>query len=406
MRSATVGVLAASALTAQAILLPPGVATESGWNSPFAIDTTNSQIKLPCPECVPTTSQEKIENEGSDDIISIQGGAMDVLLNFSIEDAHTLSLNGYPLFSDGHLDPSLGRSRPVISQVPSSASLIEIKEAAVPVQTLQVTKDGVVARIEPASPSGDAVVRVTYEIFWIDGHIVTVPGAEVTMLKSAEGELMILNVEPAPKHRSIFDSLPPHDSDAGAPAPKKCNDLVCKLNDMMSHVGNSIDSAFKDFKAGAPKMKGGCHGRKPGFTTHGTKEDGRPGRHHGRPPKMPGMHPHGHHGPHGHHRHHGHHMMHRIVHRVLSILVPIFVGMTMGFVATAIGMAIGRLISFLWIKFVRGGQRGYASVAQEESDVEEAVVDEKTVCTKTEVDEPLPTYEDAPAYEEVQSEQK
>jgi len=405
MRSATVGVLAASALTAQAILLPPGAATESGWNSPFAIDTTNSQIKLPCPECVSTTPQE-IATEGSDDIVWIQGGSTDVLLNFSIEDTRTLSLNGYPVFPHlgGHFE------MPTISQVASSSSLVEIKEAAVPVRDLQVSGHSVAINKESVSPVGDEVIRVTYQLMALDNHPVTVPGAEVTMLKSAEGELMILNVEPAPKHRSIFDALPPHAGNAGAPtAPKQCKDLVCKLNEMVSHVGNSLDSAFKDVKAGAPKMRGGCHGKKPGFKAEGSI-DGRPGRHHGRPPKMPGMHPHGprpfHRGPHSHHRHHGHHGMHVVLHRILNILVPIAIGMTIGFVATAIGMFIGRLISFLWIKFVRGGQRGYASVAQEESDVEEAVVDEKAVYAKTEVEEPLPTYEDAPAYEEVQSERK
>jgi len=417
MRTATVGVLAASALTAQAILLPPGVAAEGGWDSPFAIDTQSSQIKLPCPECVSTTPQENTEAEGSDDIVWIQGGSNDVLLNFSIEHANTLSLNGYILFPpalDHHDKP-----KPTISQVPSSSSLIEIKEAAVPVREIQVSGHSVFVNEEFVSPVGDSVVRLTYQLISIDNHPVSVPGAEIVMLKSAGGELMILNVEPAPKHRSIFDSLPPHAVDAGAPtAPKKCDSpLMCKFNDMISSVGNSLDSAFKDVKVGMPRIKGGCYGKKlpghlkPGFRMHGSEQEGRPEHHHGRPPMMPGMHPHGpphhpHHGHHGHHRHHGHHGMHSLVEGFLMVLIPVMAGITMGMTVSLIGMLIGRLISFLWIKFARGGERGYASVAQEESEAEEAIVDEKAISTKIEMEDSLPKYEDAPAYEEVQSERR
>ena len=79
------------------------------------------------------------------------------------------------------------------------------------------------------------------------------------------------------------------------------------------------------------------------------------------------------------------------------VLVPIFAGITMGMTVSLLGMLLGRLIAFLWIKFARGGQRGYATVAQEEGEAE--VVDEKVYEVYVE-EEPLPRYEDAPAYEE------
>jgi hypothetical protein len=74
-------------------------------------------------------------------------------------------------------------------------------------------------------------------------------------------------------------------------------------------------------------------------------------------------------------------------------------GITMGMFVSLIGMLVGRLISFLWIKFGRGGQRGYASVAQSEQDTESA--EKGIVLVENDVDEePLPKYEDAPSYDE------
>ena len=58
------------------------------------------------------------------------------------------------------------------------------------------------------------------------------------------------------------------------------------------------------------------------------------------------------------------------------VLTPIFFGITMGMAVSLLGMLVGRLISFLWIKFVRGGQRGYASVQMSEEAAEKAEVEE------------------------------
>ena len=74
-------------------------------------------------------------------------------------------------------------------------------------------------------------------------------------------------------------------------------------------------------------------------------------------------------------------------------------GVTMGMVVSLVGMLVCRMISFLWIKFGLGGQRGYASVAQSEQDTESA--EKGVVVVESNVDEePLPKYEDAPAYDE------
>ena len=68
----------------------------------------------------------------------------------------------------------------------------------------------------------------------------------------------------------------------------------------------------------------------------------------------------------------------------------------MGMFVSLVGMTVGRVIAFLWIKYRRGGQRGYASVAQ--SEVDDETVEKGLV--EVNEDEPLPEYEAAPAYEE------
>ena len=80
------------------------------------------------------------------------------------------------------------------------------------------------------------------------------------------------------------------------------------------------------------------------------------------------------------------------------ILIPVMAGVTMGMTVSLIGMLVGRLIAFVWIKFRRGGQRGYASVTQDEDETEVAEKGEIHLLTS----EPLPVYEEAPAYEETE----
>ena len=173
---------------------------------------------------------------------------------------------------------------------------------------------------------------------------------------------------------------------------------------------SAVEDKISGFKPGMPHAFGGCGGRRPHklpghIRPHFDKpEDGeRPDR---RPHHGPGSHPHPHHGPHGphgfhhgphHHRHH--HFFGRFVRAFIAVLIPVMAGITMGMFVSLIGMLVGRLISFLWIQFRRGGQRGYASVAQSENDAETAGKD--LVIVEEVVDEePLPKYEDAPAYNE------
>ena len=229
--------------------------------------------------------------------------------------------------------------------------------------------------------------------------------------KSADGELMILNVQPVPKAHTIFDSLPSTPDATDKPeTSKKCNlypAFLCKVEQV-------IDSAIANVKTHMPKvddvkhtltkLRPGCHGKKlpghlrPHINAHGSETDGRPEHHRG----------HGSHGQHrGHHGHHHAHHAHKLLEGFAMIMVPIMTGISLGITSGIVGMLVGRLIGFLWIKFARGGRRGYASVAQAEVEAEEGEFEgeNEKVDGPVEVEaEPLPRYEDAPAYEETETE--
>lgn len=82
-------------------------------------------------------------------------------------------------------------------------------------------------------------------------------------------------------------------------------------------------------------------------------------------------------------------------------------GVAVGMIVSLVGLFIGRLISFLWIHFYRGGRRGYQSVSlDDEEEIAEEDDMEKKSYVVLEQSEPLPVYEEAPAYEEIEKEEK
>lgn len=101
------------------------------------------------------------------------------------------------------------------------------------------------------------------------------------------------------------------------------------------------------------------------------------------------------------HRGHGHrYALHRVMHFlhqfVAGFVIPVMIGIAAGLTASVLGMLVGSCIAWLWIKLIRGGRRGNASV---ESDAMEKYVidsDEKkrVIAQEEEIagDEPLPVY--------------
>jgi len=89
--------------------------------------------------------------------------------------------------------------------------------------------------------------------------------------------------------------------------------------------------------------------------------------------------------------------MHAFLKGFVAVLIPVMAGIFVGLTVSIVGLVVGRAIGWLWIRLVRGGKRGYASVAQDDESGEEA---EKVYvhADELEADAP-PMYEDAPPYE-------
>ncbi|PNS17992.1 hypothetical protein CAC42_3951 [Sphaceloma murrayae] len=400
----SVGAVAAvSALTAQAMLIPPGVNTNN-IGEPIELAVVNTEwqaVKLPCPECVFPTKHSEVEESAEGDFMFIQGGANSLLVNVSTFGGHGVWLGQYTLYP-----PLASYQKAKVDMIQADATMVELQDGSAKRMQVTVTADSFIAREEAVSPDHDSVTRIKYHIESIDNHPVTVDAIEITALKRKDGKMAILNVEPIPKPDSIFDSLPtvtPGSDGKPAERPHK----PCSLPAPICHFRDVVEAKMKEIHAGLPHKlkfgKPGCHGRKG--PAHGGKLPT-----HRRPPHFAGVdgpHPHRpeghrgrpwrHHGPAFVHHHHGS-GLHRAIQAVLFVLVPVFLGITMGMLVSLIGMIVGRLIAFVWTRFVRGGRRGYASVRLNEEDAEAADAEKDE--TESVVSEPLPRYEEAPAYEE------
>ncbi|KAI4731107.1 hypothetical protein E4T49_01334 [Aureobasidium sp. EXF-10728] len=404
MLGRTVGALAALSLGANAILLPPGVSKISDSRSGalgLALDPKSQAVKVHCSGCAfPSPQQESVQEKGDDDIVWIQGGSKDVVFNFTIDDNDKdLLLNGVKVYP---VDGTFTFDQPTVGQIHSSASLSYIKNNPEQITPLRVSQSGMRVHEESVSSLNDVLVSINYQVGELESQPMAIDAVDLKLLKGADGSLMIISVDAAPPKHSVGTTPL-----SGVPS-KDCGMLPAALCKWKSAVEDKIS----DFKPSMPHAFGGCGGRKPPhklpghirphFEMHsdGSNAGDRPDRHH---PHGPGSHPRPHHGPHGphhrphHHRHH--HFLPAFVHAFVAVLIPVMAGVTMGMVVSLIGMLVGRLISSLWIKFGRGGQRGYASVSQSEQDTES--VEKGIVVVESNVhEEPLPKYEDAPAYDE------
>ena len=450
MLGRAVGISTACALGASALIIPPGIAPASNGEAPdlsiSVVNPKNQVITIPCAECAFLTKQENVENieEDGDDLFWIQGGENSLLLNFTVsEDGQRLQLNGGDIYPPRQQANWALPETIYVKQVPSQAGLVDIKSGEVRSADLEITAYGIKqSEMQALSPNGDMLVPVTFEIMGLENQVMTIDEVEIKLLKTGDGELLIMQVESLPGHGSSVIISEPLDEDMDAPPPphfdgppppaemdegedmdfpppphfhgpphphrfgtKECNMLpepLCRLSNMLDH---KIDQMMDGHHHGGFRQMGGCRGRKG----HPNSLPGHIKPHFGKPDKEDHhKHPHGRHHhvrPHGpHHRHHGHfrhHFVHAFAKGLVAVLIPVMAGITVGMVVSLIGLVVGRLIGFLWIKLARGGRRGYASVAQEEAIAE--LGDEKFMVAEVEA---LPAYEDAPADEESQREQK
>ena len=376
------------AATANGFLLPPDVNT---LDSPLgnAVESGKSQtVRIPCSACAFSTKQAHADGVDVDDeVFQIEGGANDILLNFTTsDDNRRLEINGATIY------PALAWSKEnivIVHQVPASGGDVKIP--------LQVTSSGLMMDYEQpyvdSEAAGSGLVRLRYGIMGLEKHLMQLQGIKIDLLKTGD-ELLILKVEPdaddepaPPTHfRPHFAGTPPHGPPAEMMGEAECNMLpapVCRFKHMLE-----------------AKIAGARHGERPCPSHRGMGP--RPHAHFGPPPHH--ERPQGHHrgpphhrGPwqghrHGHHHHHHHHFAGAFVRGFIAVLVPVVAGISVGLTVSLLGLVMGRFVSFLWMRYAR---KESATPAGRDESVEEG----KGLMLADE-DEPLPAYEDAPAYEE------
>merc|ERR1712111_47398 len=162
----TVGITAACALGASALILPPGVAPEHREQlsdlSTTVHDPKTQIHTIPCSECAfPDASERANDVVEEDDLFWIQGGAKSLVLNFTVsEDGKALQMNGGNIYPPTFQQDGFFEKQPVyVKQVPAESGLLDIKAN-------KLTKS---ADLE-VTPNGDMLVPVSLEIFGLENQ--------------------------------------------------------------------------------------------------------------------------------------------------------------------------------------------------------------------------------------------
>ncbi|KAK3075783.1 hypothetical protein LTR53_000608 [Teratosphaeriaceae sp. CCFEE 6253] len=422
MLGRTVGIAAACALGAGALLIPPGVASSSDTSglSVSIVDPKSRSVAIPCSGCAFVGTHAEPEPGLS----FLEEGSL--VLDFAVsEDGERLLLGGVDIYPPPSLPQQHAEKEIHVKQVPGDEVQADTAAGADISADLVVTAYGLIESDRVGlSPNGDVLVPVSVQIFALMGQHLALEGVDIKLLQTGTGELLIMDVthRPLSAEESKDAGFPPPPPPGGPPSRfhgrphgpphdfrnKECLMLpepLCKLRAMLD---SKIDAAM-----GPPRehrRPGGC----PGHRAH---PDGPPPFHHWRPAMDragehgPPNHPHGrphhmrpHSAHHGHHRHGhfwGHHFLRGLIKGVLAILIPVMAGITVGMTVSFMGLVVGRLIGYLWIRLVRGGRRGSASVVLEEAVVEDD--EEKPFLAEMEAP---PVYEDAPVYVAAEKEQE
>lgn len=301
----------------------------------------------------------------------------------------TLELGGKVFYPPRTFMGGITTESPYVLEVPPEVTLAEIRDdfSAYTDNEASVTGWGFAASSSETTDSGDEILHMTLNIHMIDTQRVSVPTVDLQVLKRPDGDMMIIvaKVNEIKKHiETTVDD--------------ECEGALCDwqkfLEDKMHGIAASLPKIGKPFGKGCTKgMKGT---RPPTNMHHG------PNSHHDGSNRRP-VGEHGHHHGWKHHPHHAHHKLHRFLHRfgkfVMAIAIPILIGIAAGVATYAIGMVIGCAIALIWVKFRRGGKRGYDSVASDEGQV--AIKEDDVEAEPRESFESAPPkYEDAPVYEE------
>ena len=435
----SVGILTAIgayALGVSAILIPAGITPSSDDEaSVFALSPSSNpqsqSIRVACPGCDFPFSQGHIDvTEIEEEYYRIQADQSNsLLLQFSISnDGEQLLLNDriiYPLH--------LARDEVYVSQIPTSLSWTEIRQGNARNAPLEVTGSMVAINDEQSvSDAGESILPIEYRILELQHQPMDLDLISVNLLKTAAGQLLILQVatgtsqvDLGSKPKQDFPS-PPQIGKPSLPKPSlpeppsadsewrndDCSVLppqLCRFMHMLKSKVNDCSKTASLSQDGQLPDHDHPHFSRPHHDEHDEDDEEletgvRHGDHH-RVRPFGQYHGHHHH-HHRHHRHHRHHMLHAFTRGVAAVLIPTMAGVVVGLGVSLFGLFVGRIISFVWIRLVRGGpRRRYAIVTDSDLADEEACLSNESKDVDGEPEEPPPVYEPAPAYEVVCTEQ-
>ncbi|QIW94727.1 hypothetical protein AMS68_000245 [Peltaster fructicola] len=398
MLGRNLGLTISCALGASAFLLPPGVSSDKDAVLPFvAVDPKHQTLELPCPTCDSLTTHSfppglQLADEST--------GSSNLMLNLDVsDDGQALLLNEKPLYP---LDYALEDIHDIfwaVQPVPVDASAADAKSANY--DPLRIT--GHVLSSGPSdmlTPDGDSVITLRWQLLNLEHEMVDLDEVMIQLLRTSEGELLILSADVVPAPEQVYTIQPFTPLNAPPPPPPPPHHKECKyLPGPLCDMSNFFDSKLSNLKSGRP----GCGGAKKfnsfegRLPTHIKPHFGQFKDDQDMPERPDFKGPPFHGGPwreHRHHKHH-HHMFYRIALAIESILTPVLLGLGVGLIVAPLGFLTGRLIGWLWFSVIRGGKRGYARVALDDNS-EQDKLDESV--------EPLPQYEEAPAYEVTEKE--
>lgn len=378
-----VGVTAICAVAVHALSLPFGSDINDLTNP--AVNPKARSIQIPCAKCGLLTTSADPRHELTINGRSIsQVDNFELNLNFAVSaDGHRVELGGEAVYPARYHSETYHHERAIqINKVSSSG-----------VKPLQITSSSIrVESLHRVPSDGGAVVQFTFQIISVEGHhTAEVPDIVIDLLQLDSGELFIITVSARPRPAFLPSSSPStaqgYANRCSLPGP------VCRLKSMLSNAVAALRSTRL--------MKSVPCSYRPSWSKHlpphfparpqivGPNDRARNYQHH-HPEHSSSYHS---------QQYQRHRFFHALARGIIAVLVPVLAGITVGLLVSSLGLLTGRLIGCLWIRWARGGRSRHGRITLEDVDGDE----EKFLLLADQDTEPLPLYENAPAYEEFEA---
>ena len=335
--------LAASALVlrASAFLVPLEISRAAEQAKPelaSLLASAGHSVDLDCPGCPWFGAEDSArpDSEVETKIVRTCPVAGDIAmltippqhLALNVDPQQGLTINNIPVFPSNPADAAL----PHIVEAPQIR--VEDGQQAGPLKL-----DFALERLPPITSAEEpfsTILPIRFTILGLEGYPIKVDTIAIDLLQTPD-QILIVRVSNIP-----FENTP------GATTCETTSKWsLCRLRAI---IATRLQAIMEAAKTRSQAAKGWVDSKGCGGRNFGGK-----GMRHG-------------HGRHGHHMGPHHPRAHRlghILHQTLRFFViPALLGVIGGLMASAVGMLVGQLISYLWIRYHRNGQRGPVRVIE------------------------------------------